>query len=541
MADIITSPIKFLGATVLSFNTSLGLGSAQESSLNVDLVEDCDVGDVFLPPTGANSAQVGAPVYFSTGLLDGSGFSFNGLLTNWTGTQGGSGRTFNVKVVDPRQLLENFVVIIDSYLGPPTIGVNYCNVYASYEGGVLGGNCDTFGSSGSTEKGTPYTKIINKLKQLNPTLCSPTGYNFTIDWNSFPAGTPEYYRIPGPSISILQLLQDVCGVLGLEFYVYMDVGAVIKIGTIDLKIPPTSFGNIIAEFDGKATDLSYGQELRNEVTKAVLFGEKQHYLSPVHKFNYYFGEEWDGNDFIPVIPFKFDECYGFWIRKRIKDLNITLNKPIKGDGPYEISEQDIKAAMASYEAWWTRVTNKNIKGGLNKAIVKNYNLNDEGVRKVFENVKKDQSIDDEVRYKALVDIFNCPTKAKTIADAFQEDLQNIHSFVQNLGNTYYGKQFFTPLNEKICYYKGENFQEKIFSSDPTNAGGWVNTGTPVLGLSDPDLGTFRETDDRISCFAVFAINDDDVGEEDKTETSGEDDSQDSEEPEYGPEGPLPGE
>jgi hypothetical protein len=528
MADIITSPIKFLGATVLSFNTTLGLGSAQESSLNVDLIEDCDAGDAFLP--AYNQIEVGAPVYFTT-ALDGTGFSFGGVLTNWTVTQSGSGRTYNAKVVDPRQLLENVVVVIDSYLGPPVQGVNYYNVYAGYEGEILSGDCTTFGDSGSTERGTPYTSVISKLQQLNPTICSPTGYPFTINWNSFPQGAPQYYRIPGPSITLLQLLQDVCGVLGLEFYVSMTAGiglggvtqGIINIGTINLKIPPTSFANIISQFDGVATDLSYGEELRNEVTKAVMFGEKQHYLSPVYKFNYYFGEEWDGENFIPVIPIGFDNCYGFWIKKRIQDLNITLNKPLPNNGPFTISEQDIKAAMASYEAWFNRITIAQIKGSFNEAIRDNYELDDEGIRKVFDAVKADHNIDDAQRFKALADVFGGPNKAKNVSDLIQEDLNNIHGFVQNLGNTYYGKQFFTPLNETICYYKGDDFQEIIFSSEPTNVGGWVDYGTPVLGLNDPDLGTFRETDDRISCFAVFAIKDEDVPAKDKEDSVGQDD------------------
>ena len=539
MADIITSPIKFLGATVLSFNTSLGLGSAQESSLNVDLIEDCEKGDVFLPAAGDVNFQVGAPVYFSTSV-DGTGFNFGGVLTNWTVTQGGSGKTFNVKVVDPRQLLENTVVIIDSYNGPPVKSINYFNIYAQQEGG----GCSSFGSSGSTEKGTPYTSIINGLQGMSdsitdtegntvstpPIIYSPTGYRFHINFESFPQGIPEYYRLSGPSVTVSQLIQDACGVLGLEFYCYLTVGVlpdgnqigIINIGTIDLKIAPTSFSNIIAQFDGVATDLSYGQELRNEVTKAVMFGEKQHYLSPVYQFNYYFGEDWNGNQFVPVIPFKFDQCYGFWISKKLDELNITLNKPMQNRA-YEISEQDIRAAMASYSVWWDRVTNGQIVGDLNKAIRDNYQLNDQNVRKVFEAVAQDPDIDDAVRFKPLADIFGGPNKAKAVKDVISEDLQKIHSFVQNLGTTYYGKQWFTPLNETICYYKGEKFQELIFSSEPTNAGGWVDYGTPVLGLTDPDLASFRETDDRISSFAVFAINDGDVPAADKEENYGQDD------------------
>ena len=111
MADIVTTPLKFLNATVLSFNTSLGLGGS-ESTLNVDLIEDCeaDPPDQFLP--AYNLIEVGAPVYFSTCLQDQDSidcFTFGGVLTSWTVNQGGSGKTYNTKVSDPRQLLENTI------------------------------------------------------------------------------------------------------------------------------------------------------------------------------------------------------------------------------------------------------------------------------------------------------------------------------------------------------------------------------------------------------------------------------------------------
>ena len=37
----LTDTIKFLDSTVISFNLSLGLGSAAESTLSIDLVDDC--------------------------------------------------------------------------------------------------------------------------------------------------------------------------------------------------------------------------------------------------------------------------------------------------------------------------------------------------------------------------------------------------------------------------------------------------------------------------------------------------------------------
>lgn len=509
MTDIITQPIKFLGATVLSFNTQLGLGSS-ESSLNVDLIEDCEASppDVFLPLTGA--VEVGAPVYFVTNV-DGTGFAFGGVLTNWTISQGGSGKTFNAKVVDPRQLLENTIVIIDSYLGPPIKSTNYFNVYAFYESAVANGNCNDFGISGVTERGMPYTKIIQALKNINPILCSPTGYQFTIDFNSFPQNVPEYYSVPGPGITILQLLQDVCDVLGYEFYVNLLPGAVISVGLIDLKRAPSSFSNIIASYNGVATDLSYGQELRNEKTKALIFGEKMHYLTYVNNFEYFFGEDLVGDQLVPVVPFATNKS-GFWIKKRTDKLNAGLFKPLPTNGPYKISELDIRMAIAGFEAWTGRALDPAAgqDGTLNKAVQTNYVECNVQVQEALRNaMQQNPNMDPVAKYKAIVDIFNNPANggAEMSKPKPLMDLEAIHRFVQELGNTYYGKQWIAPLNQTICYHQGEHFQEKIFTDIPTGEGGWVDGDIPILGLSEPELSSFRSDDQRINSFAVFKTKD----------------------------------
>lgn len=505
MADIIDQPIKFLGATVLSFNGQLGVGST-ESSLSIDLVEDCEDNppDLFLPKEGL--VIVGAPVYFKAG-----DFEFGGILQSWTYNQGGAGRTFNVKMTDPRQLLENTAVVTDSYLGPPVQGVNYFNAYAYWEGAVLDGNCAVFGNSFNGEKGMPYIKVVQALKNMNPIIYSPTGYKFTINFNSFPDGLPEYYRISGPRISLLQLLQDVCDVTGHEFFVNLSPGNIINIGLINLKIPPPSFGEVVAAYDGRATDLSYGQELRNDVTKTVLFGEQQHYLSRVDRFNYFFGEEIIDGVIRPIIPYKYDQC-GFWIAKRVEALNLTLSKPLPTNGPYTIHELDIRAAMASQKLWLSRVMTDTIKGTFNKAVRDNWPDGVNNMKAVLETLAQGgQAINltakATIKGVSIGDITLQPNRAGAalIKNELAEDLEKVWQFIKNLGDTYYGKQFITPLNQLICCVKDPDaaFGDLKLSDVPTNAGGWVDDGIPVLGLLDPELGVFKEEDGRVGCFALF--------------------------------------
>lgn len=504
MADIINQPIKFLGATVLSFNTTLGLGAGSESSLNVDLVEDCDAGDSFQALSGA--VGVGDPVYFSAGE---NGFTFGGILSTWTINQGGSGKTFNVKIVDPRQLLENTIVIVDSYVGPPTQSNNYFNVYAYVEGSVLNGNCSVFGDSQSSDRGMPYTNIISILQNMNPTIYSPTGAAYTIDFDSFPQNLPNYYRVPGPGITILQLLQDVCDVLGLEFYVTLQPGALITIGTVDISNPPASFGTIISAFDGQATELSYGQELRNEKTKALIFGEKQHYLTYIDDFEYYFGEDLINNEYKPVVPFAKDDKVGFVIRKKIDQINATLFNPLPNNGPYVISELDIRCAMSSYELWEKRALDPGLNVGiantLNKAIQDNFQECEQEEKKALDSATGKPNRDPAGKWKGRVDLSNNPNRAAAASteSKIQHDLKALHNFIQDLGTTYYGKQWISKLKQKICVHQGENFQEKIFSDIPTGEGGWVDGDVSILGLSEPELTYFRTDDYRINGFALF--------------------------------------
>jgi hypothetical protein len=505
--EVITSPIRFLGATVLSFNTTLGMGFS-ESTLNVDLIEDCANNDDFEPFNG--SKKVGDPVYFTAG-----GFNFGGVLTNWTITQGNSGETFNVQVSDPRQLLENTIVIVDTYAGSEIAGPNYFNVYAGYESEVLQGNCNAYGSSKSGERGMPYSQIIAKLGPA-PVIFSPTGHPYIINISSFPQGVPEYYRVPGPGISMLQLLQDVCDVLGFEFYVDLYPGGIINIGLIDLKNEQSgNFLNILNAFDGSATELSYGQELRNEKTKALIFGEKQHYLTYVNQFDYFFGEDVIGDELVPITPVGYDSS-GFWIYKKIDTLNAGLFTPLASNGPFAISELDIRAAMSSYELWSTLALDSNSggQGTLNYAIRNAFGDCVNNISQAIDDAMgNNNNLDPAAKWKRMHDMVNNTTKsgAETNKPNFMTDLQAIHSFVQNLGSTYYGKQFISTLGERICVYQGENFQEKVFSSVPTNDGGWIEDGISVLGLGEPELTSFRSDDNRIGPFAVFNSDGDGKG------------------------------
>lgn len=494
-ADILTSPIKFLGLTVLSFNANLGFGT-QESSLTVDLIEDCSAGDSF---TGAS--LIGYPVIFTAG----ANFTFGGVLQNWTVQQSQGGKTYNVRVVDPRQLLENTVVVVDSYAGPPMKHTNYFNAYGFFEENVYtNNNCGDFGSAtfgSSIERGMPYIKIIEALQGMNISICSSTGATYTVNLaNLQTLQMPNFFKASGPGLSILQVVQDICDANGADFYVTLTGANTITVNPIILS-PAGGLDILTSAYNGFATDLSYGQELTNDKVKTIIFGGPQHYLSYSSDFNYYFGEDENGK---PIIPIDQGDC-GFVVEIDLKPLNLMLFSPL-GANKARLTEYEIRAALASEALWKTLVFNG---GGDSMAanIRSAFPQVTDAMKTIIERIFPGNIAGARVIVDGILDI------RKPIIDGEKFDLANeikkIHQFVVNIGNSFYGKKFLVKLSDKICIIDDpDNFKEKIYSAVPTNDGGWVEPGDigggATLNLPAPEIEVMMQDDGRIGAFATFS-------------------------------------
>lgn len=547
MSDIITSPIKFLGATVLSISTSIGYGSSSESTLSVELIEDCELNDLFLRP------EVGSPVYFNCGS-----FIFGGILTGWTENLSQSGKTFSVRASDPRQLLDNFALLVDTDVNPsPTQSFNVFNAREYWDSSTqattdvgseafrkVGAECNghtdfkfakdnikdpskgEFGRAQSSDRGMKYRQIIDGLECASPKVYSNTGFEYNIDFESFPDKTlvPDFYRIQG-NTTLLQLLQSICDILGFEFYVYLDAGDIIKIGLIDLKVQPGSFNGLVGQFKGCATDLSYGQELRHDKIKSIIYGDNYHENSEYGDFYFYFGaelyESGNGNDKIlrHIVPqANNDDGCGFWVFKSVTELNATLHTPLKAldqakkNGPYSISEMDIRAAMSGYSVWKARLFDSNIPGSFNRCVRESFaELTTEALRDGINNVS--QTV---VSSNGIVDATVQPIRSDQKSNKHSQklqDLMKVYDWIKQLGDTYYGRQYLVPMKD-IAYYLEDDAAATLanpeqanfmFTKSPTNAGGWTDPKDSVLGISDPILQFFRGDDGRVGAFASFPI------------------------------------
>jgi hypothetical protein len=201
---------SFLGASVRSFNASIGWGT-QASQLSVELVEDFNNGDLFTPPL------VGSPVSFNC-----NGWNFNGLLQSYkTAGESGGYPLYSVTVVDPREILEGVQLILDGYFSSVNGVPNLLNVYGYLEN-------ISFGNSEINESGIPWKKVRDTVTTLTSFLTvddygGPIHFansTYTINLQGLP-DLPEYYRVGGSSMSLMDFINEICEATGCDFFITM--------------------------------------------------------------------------------------------------------------------------------------------------------------------------------------------------------------------------------------------------------------------------------------------------------------------------------
>lgn len=344
-----TDTVKFLGATVLSYNSSLGWND-DASRVNIELVQDDDDGDLFQP------GQTGYPVYFNF-----LGWKFYGLLEKWSQNYSVSGNpTFSVSVVDPRQILDGVTVILDNYRGQSFIP-NIINAYGYLE------NLFGFGGSQKNDSGIPYYLLVQTIALLGNTL-TPNVFTggiflkdvqYGIDLTNLPL-LPLDYRVGGnSSMTVMDIIRDLCDAGGCEAFFRMEVFNgfnIIKLYTIPRTTLP-NFGQInqFIQTTQGAVAKEAGFELVNDVCAKMVFGGKKTYLfyqsqgdndknQRTGSDNYiwpYWGTDLDGR---LVIGDLLGYDHQFTLDAR------AVNIP-QVPARYPTSVGELMAAMASYSDW----------------------------------------------------------------------------------------------------------------------------------------------------------------------------------------------
>lgn len=281
------SALKFLGCTVRAFQSSANYNMSGPSQLNVSLVEDLSEGDLFSP------GQLFAPVYFEAGQ-----FEFNGILQKYAKREAQEGYpTYEVVILDPRELLDGVRVILGGYSGATNTVENLVNVYGYYE-------AQAYGLSQSDETGMPWFLIKTALTSLLNSPLTGTyggsinyrGYRYGIDFSLLPIISMDY-RVGQSSMSLLELISQVCDDHGCDFLTDL-VGTTIRIRPVSRRSQPSL--NTLAALTEASRGVSLvraetGIEGRNEITSTFLSGGEVRVLHQTTSATSFWGLDAVGN------------------------------------------------------------------------------------------------------------------------------------------------------------------------------------------------------------------------------------------------------
>lgn len=526
---------------------------------------DADPGFVY--PT------VGAPVYFRVG-----DFEFAGVIQSWSQkSDSGGNPTFNVSITDPRFLLENLQLIVSDYADSVEGTYNLINVYGFLESlgtfcpeafigdATFGSPANGFGGARNNDSGTPWTLVrdgaqalltgnphpqfspygfavyrghnpnnfsaLGGMGALNPDSFSATtqadfnsgGYlsNYYVDISEIPFA-PEYYRISGPSTTLMALVSQICSDAGCDYFIELFVtpsgDKIIKVRTALRRAQPV-LGQIEDFVDAheSVTTKNVGRELRNEPTSVFAYGgyiESLYTQDDPEKIHQYWGvnssgiimqakKRLDPLNFVKGEP-------EWWVDFDIAPLTPNLHNPLPSSA-VQLSETEMRMAIVSYDSWREYALYTGTDFGHWMASFGQKST----FSKLTQNAQRiqDQAFQQNITVNANLGIQNPASK-------IAEDMNKIHSYIANYAEEHYGKQFIAEL-PLICYSFDTDTQRFQFSDNPSPDGGWpaaavTGTGedgrliarppTGILGLSYPSgtgIQFFYTEQDKINPILKF--------------------------------------
>lgn len=286
------------GFYVQQASSSISWGdTGSTTTLTVVKQEDFNYGYNDFP------AVVSHPMRFSYGV-----FFFGGILSKVTKKKvAGSGMSYELTIVDPKEILQSTQVVIGQYQGAIPQGVgNIINVFGYLES--FG-----FGYSGNDDIGMPWTSFVAGLLAICnqpsqtpyggpmrwgiPNNDFPNSVSYSLDLSELPIPDP-YYRIEGNYVvSLFDVISKLCQDAGFDFLVEL-VGYSIKIRTINRKVAPAlgTIGAIVNSPETYAVSNEYGIEMaQGQQTASMLIGAPLEGVFPKTNYRSFWGYDANKN------------------------------------------------------------------------------------------------------------------------------------------------------------------------------------------------------------------------------------------------------
>ncbi len=501
--------IKFMGATVYKYNASVGWNE-QLSTVTISLVEDLVNGDSFTPP------GIGEPVVFQM-----EGHKFEGILQQYTTTGDISGNPlYEVMLTSPNEILAGAQVILGSFRGATGAMPNLINAFGHWDH-TLGFSGTLTNESGmiwqapfeiinvSTEINQPGSieitpvalvgikPAIEYLTNFSTDYGGPLlfrGHFYNVDLSSLPI-PPSYYRLGGVSRDILSIVSEICEDGGHDYICYLE-GHTIKFRTVSriFQQEVGAIGNYINSRQDVSSK-SFGYELRNDVTNAVLLGGDIRQLHQIYNFALdetiwpYWGNDPVGQVIVgtgqPEVWHEFN-------------LNAEPIADIIGDTAYPCTIPELRLAQINFDSWAAWV----LRHEPLKAQVINL------VGAIDSSSELLDIFGEEAMQRDLIDARDEAAEqfgSMNESEYWAKRAQRVYEFVSTYANDYYGRKFLVKLPFPV-YWKAVPETGQIITSEEPSDSGYLPEGSQPLGLTFLNEDAFMEQDGQFQCFAFFAAD-----------------------------------
>lgn len=486
---------------------------------------------------------------------DRGGFEYCGIVEGWTESFDANGNpVYSIRITDPRVILENTQVIVGDYPGGTSGVWNMINAYGFVEG--LGTACDaseadaiggvtfdnTLGNI-ANDRGMNWndvkcavhtlTSAVNRGLALSfyedfcrdnrlvyvgpndgeenygilrhddvitePIFATIPNANlrkqyYFVDLTEIPF-SPDYYRISGPNISLMEIISQVCQDAGCDYYLEL---LPIKTGPLLLKIikvrvavrssQPTL--DILDDFvtekqkePNSVTAYTKGEEVRNEPTSIYLMGGKKQepFEANINQILPFWGVDTDGNLIQAQIM-----SGEYFVRLDCGKLNTTLYTPFAQQYNW-VSESELRAALSDIDSWKHVVHSMSgdFWSHLN-AINQTPTFDIGRIGSVLVGALAGHAM-----HLGLPDAISIDHK---IDGDESKDLETIYEFVRSFADEYYGKQFLVNA-PFLCLVKDAESDKYRYSHNPSTDGCWVDDNTTtIIGLTHNSVASdfFRD-------------------------------------------------
>lgn len=306
--------LGFMGSSLVGINSVLGFnGSA--SSVSVQLVEDTVNGDVFtqpdvpsihaisLPSGGISANPLSSGANLNPDAFNPNKFYFAGVCTSWTEQEvSARGRTINVTLADPRELMGGIICLLNGFALSQTIGTatirhdgvdNIIDIFGYYNYGM---------ESDANEFGLEWSKIKTAIEAIRVTV-NDINLEFTFTGDTF-TNVPSYYRISGETMDLLSLISKVATDGGSDF---VTIGRKVSSDTLLVEIKgirrteddtakKSEILNFVNARSGIVEYYEQGREYRPEPTSSIVVGGPKNANYVALPTNFVEGFHLDTND-----------------------------------------------------------------------------------------------------------------------------------------------------------------------------------------------------------------------------------------------------